>query len=215
MLVKNERMVFLNFSKKQKIIIASVFSFLCLCGAYLLYSQQVTEDTEQMQMDLNDILNETEKEVAKLEIIDESPQIIVVDLKGAVTKPGVYKMDDGTRVIDVIKKAGGFREDADQKHVNLALYLQDEMVIYIPINGEEDFLLEQQTQAGENKNKINLNKATSDELQKIPGVGPSKAAQILAYREQNGQFKMIEDLMDVTGIGDKSFGKMKEYIYVR
>lgn len=136
---------------------------------------------------------------------------IVIDLKGAVKKPGVYEMRAGERVHHLLKKAGGTVKNAEEKQVNLAAVLQDGMVIYIPYEGEEGV----QTGAGGEAETVNINTASTEELQAIPGVGPSKAEAITAYREENGPFQTVEDITNVSGIGEKTFEKIKSSISVK
>ena len=142
--------------------------------------------------------------------------MVYVDIKGAVVKPGVYKLEDEKRVLDAIQLAGGFQTDADQTKINLAARVTDEMILYIPRIGE---VLQSQTGLPTNSEmdagKININTATSLELESLPGIGAAKAASIITFREQNGPFKEIEDLVNVSGIGDKSFEKLKDQIKVR
>ncbi|WFA03789.1 helix-hairpin-helix domain-containing protein [Bacillus sp. HSf4] len=149
---------------------------------------------------------------------NEEKEEIVIDLKGAVKQPGVYEMKAGDRVHHLLKKAGGTVKKADQKQVNLAAILRDGMVVYIPFQGEEasahsesgSYLAE-----GEEENTININTASAKELEDIPGVGPSKAEAIVTYREENGPFQTIEDITNVSGIGEKSFEKIKSSISVK
>jgi competence protein ComEA len=146
---------------------------------------------------------------------------IIVDVKGQVKLPGVYSSSQGERVIDVINRAGGLTEIADESQVNFAQHVEDAMVIYIPAKGEEGISMPAGTSVSEtaggssNQAKINLNKADENELQNLPGIGPSKAAAILEYRETNGQFKNVEDLKNISGIGDKTFDKLKDLITVQ
>jgi competence protein ComEA len=146
---------------------------------------------------------------------------IIVDVKGQVKLPGVYSSSQGERVIDVINRAGGLTEIADESQVNFAQHVEDAMVIYIPAKGEEGISMPAGTSVSEtaggssNQAKINLNKADENELQNLPGIGPSKAAAILEYRETNGQFKNVEDLKNISGIGDKTFDKLKDFITVQ
>lgn len=148
--------------------------------------------------------------------IEAIPQI-KVDIKGMVQSPGVYSVADGDRVIDLIQLAGGETTEADMKEVNLSQKLYDEMVIYIPAEGEElkASVLSPGSAASEQTAKINLNTADSDMLQTIPGIGPSKAQAILDYRETVGKFENIEDIKNISGIGDKTFDKLKEAIDVK
>lgn len=156
---------------------------------------------------------EAENTVVKQEANnDESSETIVIDIKGAVQHPGVYEMRTGDRVSQAIEKAGGTKEQADEAQVNLAEILQDGTVVYIPKKGEETAV--QQGDGGKGA-LVNINTATLEELQGISGVGPSKAEAIIAYREENGRFQTIEDITKVSGIGEKSFEKIKSSITVK
>ncbi len=151
----------------------------------------------------------------------EEPRTIYADIKGEVNKPGVYELIFGERVKDAVVKAGGFTENADEKQVNLALKVTDEMIIYIPKIGEEppnSTITPQETTAtngGTSKNKLNLNTSSSQELTELPGIGPAKAEAIVEYRETNKQFKTIDDLKEISGIGEKTFEKLKDLITVQ
>ncbi|QFY82680.1 ComEA family DNA-binding protein [Bacillus subtilis] len=164
---------------------------------------------------------ETENTVIKQEANnDESNGTIVIDIKGAVQHPGVYEMRTGDRVSQAIEKAGGTSEQADEAQVNLAEILQDGTVVYIPKKGEETAVQQGggggsvQSDGGKGA-LVNINTATLEELQGISGVGPSKAEAIIAYREENGRFQTIEDITKVSGIGEKSFEKIKSSITVK
>ncbi|MFE8703235.1 helix-hairpin-helix domain-containing protein [Cytobacillus sp. FJAT-54145] len=149
---------------------------------------------------------------------NEAPERMYVDVKGAVKAPGVYEVKEGDRVIDIIDRAGGLLELANEAVINFAMKVTDEMVLYIPTVGEEGVESQQvltSVPLEADGGKVNLNKATESELQTIPGIGPSKAKAIVDYREQNGSFKTIEDLKSISGIGDKTFEKLKEHITVR
>ena len=146
----------------------------------------------------------------------------MIDLKGAIQFPGVYEMETDDRVIDCVNKGGGFLEDAEEKSVNLAQRLEDQMVIYIPRKGEEALDINQiNTLPEENilnsgdHEKIDLNTATKEELKSLSGIGDVKAENIINYRETNGFFKTIEDIKNVSGIGDLTFEKLKEELVVK
>ncbi|CEG27938.1 helix-hairpin-helix domain-containing protein [Bacillus sp. B-jedd] len=144
------------------------------------------------------------------------PEIILVDVKGAVKKPGVYQGEREERVVDIIARAGGLSENADASQVNFAQKIEDEMVVFIPMKGEVDTgSVSASAAGGQKSSKININKADASELQNIPGIGPSKAAAIIDYREKNGPFKEPEQLMEISGIGEKTFEKMKDAVTVR
>lgn len=146
---------------------------------------------------------------------------VLVDLKGAIQSPGVYQMERDDRVIDCVKEAGGFLADAEQKAVNLAQRLEDQMVIYIPLKGEESVEIEQivgatsqNTSITSDHPKIDLNKATKEELKTLNGIGDVKAENIIDYRETKGYFQKIEDITNISGIGDATFEKLKDEITV-
>lgn len=148
---------------------------------------------------------------------------VTVDVKGAVVKPGVYTLKVSARVTDAIQEAGGMTEDADAKSVNLAASLSDEEVIYVA-NKDENVSVLDQSDTGQVSNKggqtnakdgkINLNTATSEQLQTISGIGAKRAEDIIAYRESHGGFQSVDDLRNVSGIGDKTLDKIRESIYV-
>ena len=150
---------------------------------------------------------------------------IYVDLKGAVKNPGVYELRAGARVHEAIQKAGGLTADAEAKSINQAQKLTDEAVIYVAKIGEEgaDVTQTGQHQAGASdsagssggkSDKVNLNTATEAELQTISGIGQKRASDIIAYRESAGRFKSVDELKKVSGIGDKTLEKLKEYVTV-
>jgi competence protein ComEA len=133
---------------------------------------------------------------------------IIVDVKGAVKMPGVYQVDNDDRVIDVINMAGGLLEDANEEVVNFAQILHDEMVIYIPKIGEEV----KSEIYGTESNKLNINKATVSELMTLNGIGEAKAQAIVNYRDENGKFEKIEDLLKIRGIGEKTLENFRDEI---
>lgn len=142
---------------------------------------------------------------------------IIVDLKGEIANPGIYVANDGERVQDLITKAGGFSKNADKLKVNLAQKVKDEMVIYVPKIGEEinvSLFDEDVSITNNSEGKVNINSANKDQLQTIPGIGPSKADAIIEYREQKGEFKKIEEIKNVTGIGEKTYEKLKDSISI-
>jgi competence protein ComEA len=147
----------------------------------------------------------------------EESLIIMADIKGAVVNPGVYEFQDGSRVIDLIELAGGLAKDADSATINFAMHVKDEMVIYVPRIGEQvEAAVNIQTgQPTSGKAAVNLNTAEASELETLPGIGPAKAEAIIEHRETNGPYKSIEDLKLISGIGDKTFDKLKELISVK
>lgn len=141
---------------------------------------------------------------------------IYIHLDGAVKKKGLIELEEGDRLEKAIQKAEGLLDTADLKYVNLAMIPSDGEKIYIPTKEESvtydsgvSYVPELQQ-----SRKININTANLEELQKIPGVGPSTAEKILDYRKKNGKFKKIENIKDVSGIGDAKFDSMLEYISI-
>jgi competence protein ComEA len=138
---------------------------------------------------------------------------IFVHVLGAVARPGLYQLRDGDRAVDAVATAGGFTETADQQQINLARVVSDGEQIYIPTIGElppHGVVGSSGTAVG----KVNINTADSATLQGLPRVGPTMAERIIAWREENGRFATVEDLMSVSGIGDKTFADLKELITV-
>ena len=141
---------------------------------------------------------------------------IIVHITGAVPRPGVYALPEGARVQDAISAAGGFLADADKTGINLARVLEDgEQIdilfaegasIVIPTPGVEVIT--------SNSELININTASQFELETLPGIGPTTAMRIIEYREANGPFATIDDIIDVAGIGTGTFERIKDLITV-
>ncbi len=156
------------------------------------------------------------------EKINKLPQKIKVYVTGQVKNPGVIEVDEGSRLIDVIELAGGVLENADLNRINLAAKVKDEGMYYIPEIGEEIHGHNIYDTAGndpsglssESGQKININTADEATLDTLPGIGPSKARRIIEYRNQNGPFQSIEEIKNVSGIGDKTFEQLKDLIAV-
>lgn len=142
------------------------------------------------------------------EPVESSKTEIYIFVCGAVVRPGVYALTEGSRAFEAIQAAGGFTDEAAVNAVNQAEILKDEMKLYIPTMEEVE------QQAEETSGKVNINTATKSELMELPGVGEAKASQIIQYREDYGSFAQIEDIMDISGIKEGLFEKIKEYITV-
>ncbi|CDI42203.1 helix-hairpin-helix domain-containing protein [Lactobacillus helveticus] len=155
---------------------------------------------------------------------------VTCDISGAVKHQGVYTLKNGARLQELIEAAGGTTGKAQLKAINRAILLKDQDKIHIPYKGEK---VESAATAGtgtstnststssnssasnqESGEKVNLNTADVAGLQKLTGIGEKKAEQIIAYREQNGPFKKVEDLMQVSGIGEKTFASLKDQLTV-
>ncbi len=201
-------------------------AFPSIVSVILLYFflQQNDSNDEQLEL-ITTIPQEQTEQLNNEDELQKQPAIheIMVDVKGAVNTPGVYLLTNEDRVVDAIEKAGGYTEEADTRLVNHAQRLQDEMVIYIPKKGEDlEFKQETTSQTinipsnnESSSGKVNINSADEAVLTTLPGIGPSKAQAIIEYRENSGSFKTIEDLKNVSGIGDKTFEKLRDFIDVK
>ena len=168
------------------------------------------------------------KEIEIPETLDEEiPVSVVVYVCGAVVNPGVYELSEGSRIDDAVIAAGGFSEDADRTYVNLAARLSDGSKLQIPTLSEtSDEALAKEINSFDTEDNgfkpgvsdggglININTASQTELATLPGIGEGIAGKIIKYRDENGSFKSIEDIMKVSGIKDKLFSKIKDKITV-
>jgi len=158
-----------------------------------------------------------------LETKEDIVPAIIVHITGCVQNPGIVSVPANSRIIDVISSAGGTTIDADLSKINLAYIVSDAQKIYIPsINDNLDESNYISNSPGENviegkgtSSAININTASQAELETLPGVGPSTALKIINYREKNGKFKNIEDIMNVPGIGQSKFNSLKDYICIK
>ncbi len=225
----------IRYLKKYKYIIFGIMGVLVLFGS--LYLKKILIDNSVVAVDSNieniDILNDISNNTK-----DSEEEVYLVDIKGAINNPGVYKVPVGTRVNDVINAAGGLTDNADTSLINLSKLVIDEMVIIIYTkdevqnsnlvntvikvvekecvcpNIENDSCINDKitdTITGGN-GKVNINTASMDELSKLDGIGESKAQAIIKYREENGNFKTIEDITNVSGIGSSVYEKIKDNI---
>ena len=151
------------------------------------------------------------------------PQNCYVDIKGEVLRPGVYEFSCESRIQEVIKKAGGFTEEADETKINLAQKISDQMQIIVPNlhSKQEGGVTEGNSEKGSSTNTsvsnskqgtININTATLEELQTIKGIGKKKAEAILQYRKEHGAFRTKEDLLQVKGIGKKALEAIESQV---
>lgn len=207
--------------KEYKIIVICAVLGLALGGFFLLKPSTQTPVTEtNLQAEVAAVSKDSsaEKEVKKEEK-EESPEqdLITVDVKGAVKSPGIYDLPVGSRVHDAVQKAGGLTEEADSKSLNLAQKVSDEALVYVPTKGEE--VASQQAASGttpssSKEKKVNLNKASLEELKQVKGLGGKRAQDIIDHRETNGKFKSVDELKKVSGIGAKTIEKLKDYVTV-
>lgn len=153
------------------------------------------------------------------EEIEQEVSMIYVDLGGAVQHPGVYTLPEGSRVFALIALAGGFTEDADTRTMNQADILEDGEKIYVYTMQETEDMLAlgvctETQEADRADGKVNLNRAGKEDLMTLSGIGETRALAILQYREEHGCFQSIEELMQVDGIKEKTYEKIKDSITV-
>ncbi len=206
--------------KEYKIIVICTGLGLLVGGFFLLKPAPHTPVKEtNLQAEVTAVSKDssTEKDVKKEEKEESLEQdLITVDVKGAVKAPGIYDLPVGSRVNDAVQKAGGLTEQADSKSINLAQKVSDEALVYVPTKGEE---ANQQANSGASSStnkekKVNLNKASLEELKQVKGLGGKRAQDIIDHREANGKFKSVEELKKVSGIGAKTIEKLKNYVTV-
>ena len=203
--------------KEYKIIVICTGLGLLVGGFFLLKPAPHTPVKEtNLQAEVTAVSKDssTEKEV-KEEPVEQD--LITVDVKGAVKSPGIYDLPVGSRVNDAVQKAGGLTEQADSKSLNLAQKVSDEALVYVPTKGEE--VASQQTASGtasstSKEKKVNINKASLEELKQVKGLGGKRAQDIIDHRETNGKFKSVDELKRVSGIGAKTIEKLKDYVTV-
>lgn len=211
-----------NLTKKQKIIVYVVIGILVCFAIYYAFGRSDDTDYEVL-----DNIVESEEEIPT----EDEEEMIVVHVIGQVNNPGVVRINYGARIADIIEAAGGNTEIADLDKINLAYIVEDGQKIYIPSKEETANVLEftdnqyisdeagynEFVNSGDSSNssKININTATKSQLETLPGVGESTAQKIIDYREQNGKFKNIEDIKNVSGIGDAKYNNIKEYICIK
>ena len=218
----------LEENKKKILIVGAICAIIIIVGILYYFLQDIMKeeyiDFESLEDNVENII---QNEV--VEVVEEAQ--IVIHISGEVTNPGVISLKEGARVIDAINNAGGLTSKADISKVNLAYVLEDAQKIYIPsIDDKEDsvYILEGSgdteivtSGAGNTENKkegklmININTATEEQLQELAGIGDSIAKRIVDYRKENGKFNSIEDIKNVSGIGDAKFNKIKDNICVK
>lgn len=196
----------------KKIIVYILIGIVVVIGAIKLIDIYYQNNNNE-EITIQNVLT-TEDEPEKIE-----NETIKVYVTGEVKNQGVIELEQGSRIVDAIEKAGGQTEEANLKNVNLAYELEDGQKIYIPNKSEGN--TNEITDDGitgidsKENDTININKADEKELQELNGIGESLASSIIKYREENGKFKNIEDLKNVPGIGESKFSNIKEKIKVK
>ena len=199
--------------KEYKLFLALTAIGLLLGGYFLFHRPQSSAST------IPDLYQSSSSTSSKEKVQTNSSKeekTATVDVKGAVKQPGVYELRSNSRVHDAIYKAGGMTADANSQSVNLAQKLTDEAVIYVAKEGEDVPALGSSespvtsSAPAEKTGKVRLNRATESELQTVSGIGQKRAQDIIAYREANGPFRSVDDLKNVSGIGEKTLEKLRD-----
>ena len=220
------------FEKKKKILIIATLLIITLIGGIIyFYTQASDENFLNFEDEKNETIDTSDWTNSALEETTEEEKKILIHITGEVNNPGVVSLKEGARIIDAINEAGGTTEKADLGKVNLAYILEDAQKVYIPSTNEtenKDYVSESSGQItvatnsandliakANEKIMVNINTANEVELQRIPGIGETIAGRIVAYRKQNGKYKTIEDIQNVSGVGASKFQKIKQYICVK
>ena len=210
-----------SFEKHENIIKMAV-TILAIVAALLVFGEKGEKDTivitesyegaeNQAISDQNYQSNPANTSAIKI----QENTLITVDISGEVNNPGVYTIKDDGRLNDLIEMAGGLTDKADINRINRAGYLTDGVKIYIP--SLEDSSPEGvgiYSESSSYSERVNINTANKSELETVPGIGPITADKIIHYRETISRFQTIEDIMNVSGIGEKTFEKIKDYICI-
>lgn len=209
-----------QFIEKNKKIIGIIVCFMILFIGIIIIKSFDTKEKESI-----DMIGVTQK-AKSMESEDIDVDKIIIHITGEVKEEGIIKIESGGRISDAIEAAGGLTENADIKRINLAYELEDGQKIYIPNkkdknvenyidDGVDSIILEDSDTSQNKTGLININKASAEELQSLAGIGESTALSIIAYREENGKFKRVEDIKNVSGIGDSKYEKIKNSIKVK
>ena len=206
----------IDFLKERKIVIIISILVIILIG-WKIYNSSKFESEDESELLLS---NTQEKEIE-----NDEEEFIVVHVTGEVKNPGVVKVKEGSRVEDLVKAAGGLTENADISNVNLAYVVEDGIKIRIPSTDDEkneEYITQSigegiimQEEGNSNSSIVNINTANETELEELPGIGASIAGRIIEYRNKNGKFKDLDDIKNVTGIGESKYEKIKDLIKVK
>lgn len=210
-----------NFNKNKKayLIICGVIVIICIIVCWLFDNKSEVKNYNYLEIE-----NVNKDDV--LENVTLNDNLIFIHITGEVKNPGVFELKEGARIKDVIEAAGGMTELANEENVNLAYEVSDGQKIYIPsindaseekdiisISGGENVIVDGDVAA--NNSKVNINTATQTELETLSGIGPSIAAKIIEYRKSNGRFDSIEEIKNVSGIGEAKYKNIEDEICVK
>lgn len=221
----------INLSKKQLAIIVGIGAIVIFVIGYYIYKISITEESYEQLDIVSENIKEQDKE--NVENSQEEIDLIIIHIAGEVKKPGIVKIKEGARIADVIEQAGGLTDKANITNINLAYVIEDGQKITIPSKesieekeNQNEYISSEsgqgvieenpKTNITNSKNAIvNINKASKEELQSLQGIGESTATKIIEYRKLNGEFKQIEDIKNVPGIGNSKFEAIKDNIKIK
>ena len=206
--------------KKDKVIYALVIIVVMLLSNNLVKNKTFKDNTNDEKVSLISDESINDEQSSEQEQDNQlTTEDIKVYISGEIIKPGVYTVNDGDRLVDLIDMAGGLSELANDKNLNLAQKLEDQMKIYIPNINEKELVEAGDTNSSSintddsSKKLININLASKEELMTLPNIGEKRAEAIIEYRQTN-KFNKIEDIKNVTGIGEKYYEALKDLISV-
>lgn len=202
-----------NSLKYIAIMLIIIIAGLVYCVSGFGKSNKKTYELSSGIMKENETDDKAFTDLIKISTDVEQIDKYYVYICGHVNNPGVYACEPGMRYFEVIQLAGGFSSDANEAALNLAVTINDGEKIYVPGIGEELTIYET-TASGGTSDVININTATKEQLMLLPGIGESRALDIIAYRQEYGYFQSIEDIMNVSGIKEAAFAKIKNRIRV-
>ena len=212
-----------KFIKLLRSVLLCTLIVVCICGCNKGTAQYISSEEKGTSEDTEVQTQEISTEYVLQESVTEI-KLIYAYICGAVKSPGVYTLSEGSRICDLFEKADGLTEDAATDYWNQARLLVDGEMIYVPTTEEVEEIqwngLDSSTDQAEatgadnTSGKININTASKEQLMEIPGIGEAKANAIINYRETNGGFSSIEEVMNIEGVKEGVFSKMKEYIVV-
>lgn len=199
----------MNINKREKLIIAVIF--LVVISFFASQLIPIKNKNNEENENITSIKSLEESENSEL-VVENDDKDIYVHICGRVKNPGLIQLPANSRVVDAVEKAGGLYEDADYDKINLAKILKDEDRIYIAkTNSDLETTFNDEKENDIQGSLININTATKEELQQLPGIGPKMAENIIEFRESEN-FDEIVDIMRVTGIGEKKFEDLKKII---
>ena len=214
-----------NLTLNQKFILVGIIIFFIGVVGYYIFAKGIKQDYSELEIDYYNGISSN----ALVQTSETNEGDLVIHIDGEVLEPGIVKVPIGSRIVDVIKAAGGLSDTANLSSVNLAYLVSDGQKIYIPNLDEEEksqaYITsgngtevisnnESLSSFSSNSSTVNINTANQTLLETLPGIGPSTALKIVEYRKQHGKFSSIDEIRNVSGIGDAKFNTIKDKITI-